>query len=113
MWAIPGAHATNFWCTDNASTATEISTQLIRTLTAQLKYMHLQLRACKSQQEKDVVERMIENLESAMLIATDMGGFIAQLADGGKEAQIGLVEVLTQRAKKDVGKGQVSLDKVR
>jgi hypothetical protein len=66
-------------------------------MTAQLQYMRPQLQACRSEQQKDVTERMIKNLESALGIAKDVGKFVSQLADGGREEQTGLVEVLTER----------------
>jgi hypothetical protein len=91
--------------------ATDISTHLIRTLTAQLQYMRLQLEACESRSEKDVVERMAANLESAPRIAEDMGHFVRQLADGG---QTGLVEVLAERGNnRDIGRGRVGLERER
>jgi hypothetical protein len=69
--------------------------------------MRLQLRACRSQLEKDVIERMAENLASALDIAKDVGKFVAQLAGGGREGQTGPVEVLTQRGHRDVGRGMM------
>jgi hypothetical protein len=53
---------------------------------------------------KDVIERMAENLASALDIAKDVGKFVVQLAGGGREGQTGLVEVLTQRGNRDVGR---------
>ena len=102
IWTPLSRYAPN-----NTLAASNIKTDLIRTLTGQLKYMRFQAQACETQQDREVVEGMVKNLESALSLAEDMGRFVKQIEDGKRG---GVVEVHTERGCKDVGKGRVGLD---